>query len=60
MDQQIEEQKKRNELERLITEQRVIQSQGITDKILMEEFIKKWDGKTPLYGKVPEILKMEK
>lgn len=60
LDQQIEEQKKRNELERLITEQRIIKSQGITDKILMEEFIKKWDGKTPLYGKVPEILKMER
>ncbi len=60
LDQQIEEQKKRNELERLKTEQNIIRSQGITDKLLQEEFIRKWDGKTPLYGRVPDIIKLDK
>ncbi|MDO4692961.1 MAG: hypothetical protein Q4A64_08830 [Porphyromonadaceae bacterium] len=60
LDQQIEEQKKRNELERLKTEQNLIRSQGITQQLLQEEFIRKWDGKTPLYGKVPDIIKMDK
>ena len=60
LDQQIEEQKKRNELERLKTEQALIQSQGLTKEILYKQFIDKWDGKTPLYGIVPEFLKMTK
>lgn len=58
LDQQIEEQKKRNELERLKAEQLIIRSQGISDKILMENFINKWDGKTPIYGNVPQLIKM--
>lgn len=49
LDQQIEEQKKRNELEKLKAEQNIIRSQGITDKLLIEAFIDKWDGKTPIY-----------
>lgn len=60
LDQQIEEQKKRNELERLKTEQALIQSQGLTKEILYKQFIDKWDGKTPLYGIAPEFLKMTK
>ena len=58
LDQQIEEQKKRNELERLKTEQALIQSKGLTKEILYKQFIDKWDGKTPLYGISPEFLKI--
>lgn len=60
LDQQIEEQKKRNELERLKTEQALIQSQGLTKEILYKQFIDKWDGKSSLYGIAPEFLKMTK
>ena len=58
IDQQIEEQKKRNELERLRTEQALIASKGLTKEILYKQFIDKWDGKTPLYGISPEFLKI--
>ena len=58
LDQQIEEQKKRNELERLKTEQALIMSKGLTREILYKQFIDKWDGKTPLYGVVPEFIKI--
>lgn len=37
------------ELERINTEIALVKSQGLTDKILQEQFIKKWDGKAPLY-----------
>ena len=60
LDQQIEEQKKRNELERLRTEQALIQSQGLTKEILYKQFIDKWDGRTPLYGIAPEFLTITK
>ena len=60
LDQQIEEQKKRIELEHLKTEQALIQSHGLTKEILYKQFIDKWDGKTPLYGIAPEFLKMTK
>lgn len=60
LDQQIEEQKKRNELEQLRTEQALIQSRGLTEEILYKQFIDKWDGKTPLYGIAPNFLKMTK
>lgn len=59
LDKQIIEQQKINELERLKTEQNKIRSAGITPQILAEEFIKKWDGKTPIYGSIPEIIKMQ-
>ena len=55
---QIEEQKKKNELERLKTEQALITSKGLTKEILYKQFVDKWDGKTPLYGVTPEFLKM--
>lgn len=60
LDQQIAEQKKRNELEELKTQQAIIKSRGLTPEILADEFIRKWDGKTPLYGSVPQIIKMQK
>lgn len=60
LDQQIEEQKKRNELEQLRTEQAIIQSRGLTKEILYKQFIDKWDGRTPLYGIAPEFLKITK
>jgi hypothetical protein len=59
IDQQIEEQKKRNELEKLRAEQNIIRSNGITQKILFQQFIEKWDGKTPLYGSIPDIIKIQ-
>lgn len=57
LDQQIEEQKKKNELERLRTEQNQIRSAGLTPQILQLEFIAKWDGKTPIYGENPLLHK---
>lgn len=47
---QIEEQKKRNELESLKTEQMLIKSRGLTKEVLMQRFIDKWSGSAPLYG----------
>lgn len=47
LDQQIAEQKKRNELEALKTEQNRIRSAGITPQILQEQAIRKWNGKLP-------------
>lgn len=60
LDQQIEEQKKRNELEKLKTEQLIIASRGLTKEILYKQFIEKWDGHTPLYRTFPEMIKLEK
>lgn len=60
LDQQIAEQRKRNELEQLKTEQALITSRGLTKEILYKQFIDKWDGKTPLYGIAPEFLKITK
>ena len=57
LDSQIEEQKKKNELEALKTEQAIIQSRGLTPQILQDKFIEKWDGKTPLYGDSPIFYK---
>jgi hypothetical protein len=47
LDQQIAEQKKTNELELLKTEQAVIRSRGLTDAILQEKAIKRWNGVLP-------------
>ena len=57
LDQQIIEQRKRNELEALQAEQNKIRSSGITPQLLQQQFIEKWDGKTPLYGQTPTLLK---
>ena len=56
IDQQIEEQKKRLELARLEAETNKLKSDGITEKLLQQQFIEKWDGKTPLYGNTPITL----
>lgn len=56
IDQQIEEQKKRLELARLEAETNKLKSDGITEKLLQQQFIEKWDGKTPLYGTTPITL----
>ncbi|UOO91302.1 SPFH domain-containing protein [Vitreoscilla massiliensis] len=53
LDQQIEEQKKRLELSKLEAETNKARSDGLTDKLLTQQFIEKWDGKTPLYGETP-------
>lgn len=58
LDQQIAEQRKRNELEALKTEQALIKSRGLTKEILQQQFIDKWDGKTPLYGVTPDFIKV--
>ena len=60
LDQQIAEQKKRNELEELKTQQAIIKSRGLTKEILQQQFIEKWDGKTPLYGALPQFVTMTK
>lgn len=46
----IEQAKKELELERIKTKIALVQSEGLTDKILQDKFIEKWDGKAPLYG----------
>lgn len=51
------EQRMTNELEELKTQQQLIKDRGLTDKILQEKFIEKWDGKTPLYGDSPIFYK---
>lgn len=60
LDQQIEEQKKRNQLEELKTQQALIKSRGLTREILYQQFIDKWDGKTPIYGAIPDLIKVQK
>lgn len=58
LDQQIAEQKKRNELEELKTQQAIIRSRGLTREILQQQFIEKWDGKSSLYGVAPDFVKV--
>lgn len=59
LDQQILEQRKRNELEELKTQQNLIISRGLTPQILQLEMINAWkETKVPLYGNTPfSILK---
>lgn len=47
IDQQIIEQRKKNELELLRTEQNIIISRGITPEILKQQAIEKWNGVLP-------------
>ena len=47
LDQQIAEQRKRNELETLKTEQAIIRSKGLTQEILQENTINRWNGVLP-------------
>lgn len=53
IDQQIIEQKKRNELAELQAQENLIKSKGITPQLIQQQFIEKWDGKSPLYGNTP-------
>lgn len=50
IDQQIIEQRKKNELAKLETDYNQIISEGLTEEILTARFIDKWDGKSSLYG----------
>jgi len=50
IDQQIIEYNKKIILARLIAQYNQEISKGITPQILQQQFISKWDGKTPLYG----------
>lgn len=47
LDQQIEEQKKKNQLEDLIAQQAIIRSKGLTPEILQEKAINQWNGVLP-------------
>lgn len=53
IDQQIVEQRKKNELAELKAQENVILSRGLTDEILLKMFLEKWDGAAPLYGNTP-------
>ena len=56
IDSKIVQAKKQLELERINTEIAKVKSQGLTDEILQDKFISKWDGKTPLYGTIESNL----
>ena len=56
IDQQIIEQRKRNELSELEAQERIIISKGLTPQYINYLFIQRWDGKTPLYGNIPLTL----
>lgn len=53
VDQQIDVAKKKIELAKLNAQVSIEQSKGITEEILRQQFIDKWDGHTPLYGSMP-------
>lgn len=53
LDSKIEQARKELELEQINTQIAKVKSDGLTDAILKEKFIEKWDGKTPLYGNTP-------
>lgn len=57
LDQQIMEQKKKNELAVLKAQENITLSKGLTPEILTQLFIDKWDGKTTLYGLPPSLMK---
>ena len=54
LDQQIQEQRKRNELAELQAQEQVIRSKGLTPQILQERWIEAWEKtKVPIYGNQP-------
>lgn len=58
LDQQIAEQRKRNELAALKAEENRILSSGITNQLLQQQFIDAWrETKQPLYGGLPTFMK---
>lgn len=56
IDQEIIQQRKKNELASLKTEENLIISRGITPQLLQQQFIEKWNGSSPLYGTLPVTL----
>lgn len=56
LDQQILEQRKKNELAILKAQENIELSKGITPQLLQQQFIEKWNGSTPLYGSSPVTL----
>lgn len=60
LDQQIFEQRKRNELAELKAQENIILSRGITPALLQQMFIEKWDGKSSIYGSAPFFIKETK
>lgn len=58
LDQEIEQQRKRNKLAELKAEEQIILSKGLTPEILQQQQIEKWDGKLPIYssGSSPTLL----
>lgn len=60
LEQKIEEQKMKNELEKLQTEQALIKSKGLTKEILYQQFIEKWDGHSSIFGAIPDLIRVEK
>ena len=53
VDQQIDVAQKKIELAKLNAQASIEMSKGITQEILQQQFIEKWDGHTPLYGNLP-------
>jgi len=53
IDQQIIEQRKRNELAELKAQENLILSRGLTQQVLLQQFIERWDGKSPIYTNTP-------
>lgn len=56
VEQQIQVQDRKIELARKKALEQLELSKGITQQILQQQFIEKWDGKTPLYGNTPITL----
>jgi energy-coupling factor transporter transmembrane protein EcfT len=57
IDQQIVEQRKRNELAELQAQEQIIKSKGLTPQILQQEFLNAWKiTKQPIYGNIPITL----
>lgn len=60
IDSKILQARKELELEQINVQIAQVKSQGLTDSILKEKFIDKWDGKTPLYGNTPVTALLQK
>lgn len=56
IDEQILEQRKLVELASIQAQRNRIISEGLTDQLLKQQFIAKWDGKTALYGDISDII----
>lgn len=56
LDSKINEAEKQLRLTQLNAQIDIERSRGLTNEILKEQFIKKWDGKTPIYGTIDQTL----